>query len=320
MSRKIALLALLAAVLAGIVVPSHAQDTPPAADLITVEVGVYVVGASMFDLATAMYSVDFYVTMHCDKPCTEEDIAFDVVGLGSAEGYNVEVRQTQENYHEFRVQAQLAQNDIDLSRFPFDVHHLNIAFESKFRNTSQVMYAVREDETGLDEDVDLPGWIINPGVTKQIIAKSYYGVTDTGYARLIVSFELQRAAAASFIRDILPALVILVINFLGTFMPDRNGRIGLVGGVLLAMLVHHFSVAGTIPAVAYPVYFDSFMLLNHAVIMVQFGFTVYELVLEKRGADEARIHRISVTALAGIIIVWIIAQLAVLAVFQNITV
>src|SRR5688572_8898876 len=91
MSRKFAFLALLVVLLAGFAVPLHAQDTPPAADLITVEVGVYVVGASMFDLATAMYSVDFYVTMHCDKPCTDEDIAFDVVGLGSAEGYNVEV-------------------------------------------------------------------------------------------------------------------------------------------------------------------------------------------------------------------------------------
>jgi hypothetical protein len=47
---------------------------------------------------------------------------------------------------------------------------------------------------------------------------------------------------------------------------------------------------------------------------------VYELVLEKRGTEEATIARFSVWALAGIIAVWVVAQVAVLAVFQSITI
>src|SRR5262245_58573345 len=58
MTRKLTLVSLLLAVLLLTGLPLHAQDTPPATTPINIEIGVYVVGASMFDLETAMYSVD----------------------------------------------------------------------------------------------------------------------------------------------------------------------------------------------------------------------------------------------------------------------
>lgn len=292
--------------------PTTAISTAP----LMIEVGVYVVGVSEFQLDNGLYNVDFYLTLHCSRPCTEEEAGVDVIGVSGTEGLNIETRIQREDYFEYRVQQVMAQNEIDLSRFPFDQHRLKVIIESKFATVDIVNFTQHPDENGIDTDARLPGWSLNRDFEVRISEKAYYGA-DTGYARYTFIMQLNRVPVAAFIRDILPALVILFISFLGTFMPDRNARIGLAGGVLLAMLVHHLGVSGNIPAVAYPVYFDAFMLLNHAAILVQFGFTVLELVYEKRGWEQARMDRFSFLTLVGIIAAWIIAQLVTIQVFQN---
>lgn len=301
---------LLCAVLMSVTLPLQAQ----AEGVQTVEVGVYVVGASEFNLDTGTYVVDFYLTMHCSRECSDDEVGFDIVGVNGTEGLNVETRLRQPQYAEYRIQAVLNQNTIDMARFPFDIHQLKVIVESRFLKTDQVVYAVREDETGIDSDVALQGWNLSPEHEVTITEKTYYG-EETGYSRYIFTMTTRRVAVAAFIRDILPALVISLISLLGTFMPDRNNRIGLAGGVLLAMLLHHLAVGAEIPPVGYPVYFDAFMLLNDAVILVQFAGTVYELVLEKRGVAEAKIDRFSYVSLAVITIAWVMAQIAVWQIF-----
>lgn len=300
--------------------PTPAAENPPAdqaatSDPLVIEVGIYVVGVSEFQLDTGIYNVDFYLTMHCNRPCTAEEAGVDVIGVSGSEGLNVEPRIQEERYFEYRVQAVMAQNKIDLSRFPFDSHSLRVIVESKFAKTNVVQFKQHPTENGVDSDAHLPGWDLRDNFTVEIVEKPYYG-QDTGYARYIFTMTLNRVPVAAFIRDILPALVILFISFLGTFMPDRNARIGLAGGILLAMLVHHLGVSGNIPAVAYPVYFDAFMLLNDAAILIQFGFTVVELVMENRGATKERLDRFSVLTLVGIMVVWGLAQLALIPIFQ----
>ena len=292
---------------------------PVTADPLIIELGVYVVGVSEFQLDNGIYNADFYLTMHCNRPCTAEEAGIDVMGVSGSEGLNVELRIQREDYFEYRVQAVLAHNKIDLSRFPFDSHSLRITIESKFATADVVTFAVHDTENGVDKDVNLPGWDLQDTHSVDITEKSYYGA-DLGYARYTFTMTLNRVPVAAFIRDVLPALVILFISFLGTFMPDRNQRIGLAGGILLAMLVHHLGVSGNIPAVAYPVYFDAFMLINDAAILIQFGFTVYELVLENRGTPKERLDRFSVLTLVGIIIAWGVVQIAIIPAFQSIVV
>jgi hypothetical protein len=294
--------------------PIHAQDEGAQ----TVEVGVYVVGASEFNLDAGTYIVDFYVTMHCSRECTDDAVGFDVVGVNGTEGLAIEERLRQPQYAEYRIQAVLNQNDINLARYPFDSHQLKVIIESKFLKTDGVIYTVREDETGVDSDVNLQGWNLNRDHNVTITEKTYYGA-ETGYSRYIFTMETQRVAIAAFIRSVLPALVILLISFLGTFMPDRNNRIGLAGGVLLAMLLHHMAVGAEIPPVGYPVYFDAFMLLNDAAILIQFAGTVYELVREKHGAADTEIDRFSYISLALIVIGWIIGQIVVWQAFLSLS-
>jgi hypothetical protein len=296
------------------VAPVFAQDneTPQ-----TVEVGVYVVGASEFNLDTGTYNVDFYLTMYCSLECTDDIVGFDVVGINGTESLQVEERVRQPQYAEYRIQAVLNQNDIDLTRYPFDSHLLNVIVESKFLLTDAVVYQVKEDETGIDPDVNLQGWNLSHDHRVSIVEKTYYGATE-GYSRYIFTMTTSRVAVAAFIRSILPALVILIISFLGTFLPDRNNRIGLAGGILLAMLLHHLAVGAEIPAVGYPVYFDAFMLLNDAAILIQFAGTVYELVREKNGVADEVLDRFSYLSLVVIFVAWLVSQLVVWQVFMSI--
>jgi hypothetical protein len=292
--------------------PAYAQESP---EPLQIEVGIYVMGVSEFQLDNGIYSADFFITMHCSRPCSEEETGFDIIGVSGAEGLDIENRLRTEDYAEFRVRAALAHNNIDLSRFPFDQHRLNIILEAKFGTTEQVIFLPREGEVGIDEEVEVPGWNLDRNHIVETANKVYYGDDSESYSRIIVRIPLNRVAGAAFIRSILPALVILLISFLGTFMPDRHQRVGLAGGILLAMLVHHLAVASAIPAVAYPVYFDAFMLLNDAAILVQFAVTILELVFERRGVPDAMMDRYGTVALVVIILAWSIGQIIVLSTF-----
>jgi hypothetical protein len=292
--------------------PLIAQDTSPVA----IKLGIYVIGLSEFDLSAGIYEADFYLTMQCSRPCTDDETSIDVIGVSGAEGLSIETRVSREDYREYRIQAKLAQNRIDLTRFPFDNHQLQIMIESRLLTTDQVRYEQLEGVNGVDQDVQVLGWGLRPTYEVEIIDKNYYDDATQDYARYIFRMNLNRVTSAAIIRDILPALVILLINFLGAFIPDRNNRIGLVGGVLLAMLVHHLTVADGLPAVGYPIYFDAFMLVNHAAILFQFALTVYELYLEKR-MDDAVVDKISLRLLGIGFVVWAIFQIVVWFVFQN---
>lgn len=298
-------------------IPLQAQDNDSDNAAQIIEVGIYVVGVSEFNLESGTYSVDFYLTMHCSIECNSETAGFDVVGINGTEALQIEERLLEPTYAEYRIQAVLNRNDIDLSRYPFDSHALNVMVESKFLQTDTVQYTVKEDETGIDADVLLQGWNLSHEHEVSIIEKTYYGA-DLGYARYIFTMRTQRVAIAAFIRSILPALVILIMSFLGTFLPDRNNRVGIAGGILLAMLLHHLAVGAEIPPVGYPVYFDAFMLLNDAAILLQFAGTVYEIVREKSGVADAILDRFSYISLVIIFIGWLLGQAIVWQVFLTI--
>ena len=274
---------------------------------IVVDVGVYIVGTSEFNLDSGTYNVDFYITMYCSVDCTEDMVGFDVVGINGTESLQVENRALEENYAEYRVQATLNQNNINLRRYPFDSHQLNVIIESKFLLNDELIYQVNFPESGLDEDVQLQGWDLNPEFTAKVVEKTYYDA-ELGYSRFIFTMETTRVPIAAFIRSILPAIAILLISFVGTFMPDRYQRIGLAGGVLLAMLLHHLAVGAEVPPVGYAVYFDAFMLLNDTAILIQFAGTVYELVREKKGEADAVLDRFSYKMLFVLVLIWLVAQ------------
>jgi hypothetical protein len=281
-------------------------------DPLEIFVSYTVLGVSEFKLDDGVYNVDVLVFLQCNRACSDEEIAFDVMGVSGSEGVTIEDRSRDEFSAEYRIRAVLAQNIIDLSRYPFDAHQLNIIIESRNYGVDAVVYVSEKDLNLIDRNVRIPGWLLSGEKLIDLTPQDYGGSL---FSRFTMGIVVSRVAGAAFIRSILPALVILMISFLGTFMPDRQQRMGLAGGILLAMLVHHLSVAAAIPAVAYPVYFDAFMLLNDGAILAQFIATIIELILERRGVAEQRIERFSFSALGLIIVLWIIGQVMILSGF-----
>jgi hypothetical protein len=312
--------------------PVWAQETTPAAETtpeapppttneatsepVEIQVAVQIINISEFNLETGSYIADFYVLLRCSRPCTDDEASIDFIGIVGSEGLNQELRVREADYFEYRVQALLSRNDIDLSRFPFDSHRLNIVIESKLATTAQVRYVPYTERTFIDEDVTVQGWGLNPNFEVRVQDKIYTGYTDA-FARYIFSLEVYHLPIAAILRDILPALVVLAINFLVSFMPDRHQRLGIFGGLLLAMVVHHLTVSGEVPPVNYAIYFDALMLLNHLAIMVQFGLTTYELVIEKRGTPEAEIDQFTRRSLVMVVVLWVVAQALIYIAFAG---
>lgn len=308
-----------------LILPVHAQEeTPeanedlpteesPASEPLTISIAIVVLGISEFDLEHGVYNVDFFLGLYCSRECSDEARAIDFIGTTGPDSLNVEENLRTPESVEYRVQAVLSRNDIDLSRFPFDSHHLNIIIESEVLDVSQLVYTPYPDIRVIDEDVQIPGWQINPEASFELVRKNY-GV-GAEYPRLILSMELYRTGTAAFIRSILPALIIMIISLLSSYVPDLSQRSGVAGGILLALLVHHFSVVDGIPQVAYPMYFDAFMLANNALILMQFSLTVWEIVMERREMPAEQREKIALRLLMGMILLWLVGQAVLILLF-----
>ena len=125
-----------------------AKDAEP----VNVSVGVYILNVGKFDVSTGSYTIDFYLSFNCDKPCSPENFEF---MNGRATSIDKLIDEPKEKF--YRIQASLSQN-IDLRQYPFDKHSLTIKIEDKKKTTDQLVYEFDEKNSGIDPAVTIVGW------------------------------------------------------------------------------------------------------------------------------------------------------------------
>jgi hypothetical protein len=123
---------------------------------VKVHVGIYVLGVGNLDMTTGGYTIDFYLTLTCDRPCPEPQ--FDIMNA-TDEIYKDPQSATDRRYN-YRVRADLATR-LDLEDYPFDAHALTIEIEDKLLTTNELVYEVDTAGTGVDKYVIVSGWDLN---------------------------------------------------------------------------------------------------------------------------------------------------------------
>jgi hypothetical protein len=286
---------------------ARAQDQP-----LQVEVGVYLTSVDRFSLDTGLYTAELYVSFQCDRPCTEDDVAFDMPAtfIGSKE-----LNQARDDFYEYLIQAEVSQNDINLRRFPFDHHRLSIQVESKHPE-DEVILTHSDERSALDADLQVLGWEVSPVYLTNVRDKSYHG-DDRVYDRYIFSIELSNPPMVGLLKVMLPALVFMLIGLSSVFLPDRAAKIGLASGILLTLVFHSLGATGDLPSVGYVIYFDVFMLVNYVLLLAQIGVHVYEIILDNRLKQPERADHFSRRALSILIPLWVFAQIVVFVVMQQ---
>lgn len=110
-----------------------AQDKTP----LEIKLGVYVIGINKISTQTSSYSMDFYLTLTCNRNCEKDkDYKFEIIN-----GRIISSRLTddQPNYKVYRINADLVSN-FDFKMYPFEKPQLTLIIEDEVFDNAKLIY------------------------------------------------------------------------------------------------------------------------------------------------------------------------------------
>ena len=226
---------------------------------VIVHIGHYVVDFTRFNAEEGTYEANFYVSLKSDSPVNLSD--FEMVN-GQADAIGILVDTPNEKY--YRVFAKMSV-DPDFHRYPFDSHVLQTIVEPKVRDVNAIVFVIDEDQTGLEPDVDLPGWeFVRSGA---YVTNYTYPGEDVPYSRAVFYFDVTRDSFSTFLKFFLPVMLIIIVSLTSLLMRVTS-RLGLNASMFLAAVLIHWRIADGLPAVGYATFLDYFMILTYATLVM----------------------------------------------------
>ena len=266
-----------------------AADIPhaPALPLITspavAHVGVYVVDFKRFNVEEGTVEATFYLNIRSDTNVSISDLEFMNGRMSSVDV----IRETslEKNYRIYAVMAV----DPDLRNFPFDSHDLPLIIEPKTLNENQLLLMVDLDETGLDQDADIPGWTFTG--TSSTVTNRSYTAGEIPHSRAVFRYDIIRDSTSTILKFFLPICLIIIVS-LASLLMKVSSRLGLNASMFLAAVLIHWRVASAIPLVAYATFLDIFMIITYATLVMVLVSGI--LILKYQEAqDTARVEQVS---------------------------
>jgi len=246
----------------------------------TYSIGVYLMNIGKIDLQNGAYDLDFYVWLASDDSMTNFVANQPKIDFMNALNIKTETSKLEPNYYEARVKGTFLKN-MDFRNYPFDSHEVTIEIEG-FETIDKLTFVPDTEATGFDSLVNVPGWSL-AGSDSEVIDHSY---PDGTYARYICTFTIERAALSSFLKTILPVIVITTIAMLAFWMSPTNfaPRIGLAASTLLAAVAAHLTAASQLPPIGYLTLIDKLMIVVYALFLNN----LVSMVLQMRLVDHKK--------------------------------
>lgn len=253
-----------------------------------IRIGIYVLNLGKLDIATGLFSADFYLLLQSDQPITPNSFEF-VNGRATS----VELLESSPDGTElfYRILANL-NTPIDLKRFPFDAQVMRIALEERTNNLQRVRYVPLPSKSGMDPAIVFPGWKIEGW--EMGTSEHAYEVYGEVYSQAVFSVRIRRILFNSFLKTFLPALFMMLI-VMSSFVlnPEQvPTRLAAISSTLIATAMFHVSISNQIPPVGYLTFADKFMVLTYFILLACFFLSLHVFVLQGR-KEEARAKKIS---------------------------
>lgn len=300
MSSRLLLLGVLTAAL--VAWPSAALGQQ---EVVEEKIGVYLLRVSDFDPAQGSFVADFYLQITCDQPCDPqpEVVNGSVLSQSLYEGAT-------DRYHAWRIRAEL-QQEVDLRRFPFDEGRIPIHLEDARHDVTQMVYVV-DETSGIDDGVSLPNHRLDEGRAVSVVEHEYPFFQQT-YSRFMFSVGYSSPVPSTIVKDLLPAILIVLYGFLSFFMrPDaESSRYVVSTSGLIALVFYGASLTRDLPKTEYLTFADKYILLSIGVLLLTLASNV---VIANEGRNQSRPERMAlVNRYAGIatITLWILLQAVV---------
>jgi hypothetical protein len=261
-----------------------------------VKVGVYVMDFKSFSVEEGTVQVNFYLSLKSDTPVSINDIE-----ILNGQATSVDTLTDTPNEKYYRVFASI-DADPDLRLYPFDRHVLPIRIEPKTRDSGGMVFSINQNQSGLDDEAELPGW--QYGSTSSLIENHSYGPGETPYSRAVYGYQIRRDTASTVLKFFLPIMLIIIVS-LSSLMMKVSSRLGLNASMFLAAVLIHWRVADAIPLVAYATFLDFFMIITYAtlVMVLVSGILLMKYTEAKDTARADRVYRWSIRFIPAISIV-----------------
>jgi len=259
----------------------------PNADPIQADIGVYVISVGNLELTTGIYFMDFYLTIVCDRPCHPDP---DILNAASTPEIDRQNADTQgDTLHFYRVRANLL-TDVYLENFPFDEQVLNLSVGDKQATKEEMVFTAEPGLSGWDYGhMHVLGWALKPDWEAMVVEDAYPVNLGGNYIRYLFSITVFKPWLSSFINNIFPVLVIMLVGLL-TFLlrPEAAGeRLALASSTLLALILFHINLNTSIPPLSSLTYADKFMLVNYVTASISIAVSAIILVLKDNEDFEA---------------------------------
>jgi hypothetical protein len=261
-----------------------------------VKVGVYVMDFKSFSVSEGTVQVNFYLSLKSDAPVSINDI--EIIN-GHATSVDTLTDIPNEKY--YRIFASM-DADPDLRLYPFDRHVLPVQIEPKTRDSGGMVFSINQNQSGLDDEAELPGW--QYGSTNSLIEDHSYGPGETPYSRAVYSYQIRRDTASTVLKFFLPIMLIIIVS-LSSLAMKVSSRLGLNASMFLAAVLIHWRVADAIPLVAYATFLDFFMIITYAtlVMVLVSGILLMKYTEAKDTARADRVYCWSIRFIPAISIV-----------------
>lgn len=276
-----------------------------------VYVGVWLVNVEKVDLAASSYRLDFYLWF---KFNSSEISLVDVKKFEFVNGPLGPFPLIEENetlgYVEYRIKGDFIKT-FDFTNYPFETHMLTIELEHKELDVSRLRYIADQNST-IDEAINVAGWEIG-GYN---VTETEHSYRDETYSRFIFSIKLRRPILSSFVKSVLPIIVITTISLLTFFISPQNfsQRIGLGVTTLMSATAFHLSLLSGIPPIGYLTFADRMMISVYIIFLYNLSASVYimRLVDAKKTEEAVKFNRKAMNSLATLIVALIIIQIILL--------
>ena len=262
---------------------AYASDVPLITTPAVAHVGVYVVDFKRFNVEEGTVEAMFYLNIRSDTNVSINDLEF---MNGRVSSVDV-IRNTpvEKNYRIYAIMAV----DPNLRYFPFDSHSLPIIIEPKILNEDQLRLMIDQNESGLDEEADIPGWTFTS--SNSTITNRSYTAGEVPYSRAVFSNGISRDSTSTILKFFLPICLIIIVS-LASLLMKVSSRLGLNASMFLAAVLIHWRVASAIPLVAYATFLDIFMIITYATLVMVLLSGI--LILKYNEAqDMAKVEQIS---------------------------
>jgi hypothetical protein len=261
----------------------------PDANPVNATIGVYVINVGNLDLTTGIYFMDFYLTIICDRPC-QPDV--DIINATSAPEIEKQVADTQGDLvHAYRVRANLI-TYVSLENYPFDEQTLILSIGDKQATKDDMQFVADSSFSGWDyTNLHVLGWQFRNQLDVQVYENAYPNLPYL-YSRFQLSITAYKPWLSSFINDLLPVLIIMLVGFLSFILkPDAAGeRLTLASSTLVALILFHISLNSAIPPISTFTFADKFMIVNYIGISMATVVSAILLVLRDGEKMDAAIR------------------------------